>query len=149
MKPAIKILILGFVILVLVFFAAYIFLALKGKSLIIARLEDLTHREVTIKSLDLKPSLSLEIRGLNIPGRAKIDYLSISPSILGLLTGKIALNEVKMIRPEFSFERGSARISKELKNPSSDNPGHRPALRLVLKRLIIKEGRLNFIYYTA
>ena len=167
MKPAIKILRAIILIFALVFVVAYIFIVFQGKAIITGQLETLLGRKVSINYAGLILPLDLEIKNLDIPGLAKVDYALISPSIPGLLSGKIVLNGLKLINPQLAYEKtqnkGNNRDSAEgvsanvntiavasnpqLKSnlqPKSD-PKKNQYLRLIIKHLNIKDGRIDFV----
>lgn len=160
MKGVIKIIIAVFVILVLLFGAAYVFVAIKGKALLTQKLEDALKREVNIGYLGLKLPLVLEIKDLDIAKLAKADYIYTTPSITGLLTGKIVLNEIKILKPEISWERNPTSEQKTQGNPSNIDTGRALAQTketlnspktennqppsIIIKHLEIEDGIVNF-----
>jgi hypothetical protein len=159
MKTLRKILFIGVIIFALIFASAYAFLLLRGKAVIIQQLEGLTHRKVNLGYAGLTLPLNLEIRKLDIPGLAKVDYAYVSPSILGLLSGNIVLNDLKLIKPEFVYEKTAAKTqesSADINPPlvlatyqPRVIPQKRQSLRLVIKHLNIKDGKLDFVDHTV
>ncbi len=170
MKELIKILRIVIVIFVIVFAATFVFLLLQGKAIIAGQIENFTHRKVTIDYVGLTLPFNLEMKNLEIPGLAKIDYTSFSPSIPGLLSGNIVLNDLKLVNPQFVYEKTqdktqdkanvegvSANVntmavapSPQLKSnikPKSD-PKKSQYLRLIIKHLNIKDGKIDFIDHT-
>ena len=175
-KQLIKILGIVIVIFVIVFAATFVFLLLQGKAIIARQIENLTHRKVTISYAGLTLPFNLEIKNLDIPGLAKVSYASISPSIPGLLSGKIVLNDLKLINPQLVYEKTqdktqdkakvegvSANVNamavapnpqlksglqpKSAPKPKSD-PKKNQYLRLIIKHLNIKDGQIDFIDHT-
>ena len=69
------------------------------------QLKNKLNKEVNIGYFGVRLPLDLEIKDLNIEGLAKVDHIFISPSLLRLLTGKIVLNEIKILNPEINWER--------------------------------------------
>jgi hypothetical protein len=153
MKPRIKILIIGAIVLVFLYTLAFTFLALKGKAIIIQNLKNITQKDVTIGYLDLSFPFNLEIKKLNIEGLVKADSVSISPGILGFLTGKIALNSIKIIRPVLDYQRvpPPQMIGPAATMPSAvtAQPKKKRPLQLILKRIIVRDGQINFIDHTV
>ena len=162
MKTLIKILLIAAILSACVFVAGYLFLALQGKTLITKQLEDLTRKKVSIGYIGLTLPLNLEIRSLNIDGLAKVEYVSVSPSITGLITGKLVLNELRLVRPEVTYERKAANKISKATDRAVDNPGilipaalvkvqplNKPKINLAFKHLDIKDGKINFIDYTV
>lgn len=166
-----KVLLLTLAIFTVVFIAAYIVVVVNGKTVAVRELEKLTKRKVSIGYLGLTPPLNLDIRKLSIDGVMKADAVSISPSIVGFLTGVIAFNDITITRPEFYYVKGTPRqpqretkieipglpIAITLPIVSGEEPKQEvaPAAkiknipRLILRRFRIRDGKLNFIDYNA
>lgn len=175
MKTFKKILVTGLVIFALVFVVAYIVIVFQGKAIVTGQLETLLRRKVSINYAGLILPLDLEIKNLDIPGFAKVGRILISPSIPGLLSGKIVLNNLKLINPQLAYEKTqdkgnnrnraegvsadvntmSVASNPQLKSnliksnlqPKSDSKKNQ-YLRLIIKRLNIKDGRIDFIDHT-
>jgi hypothetical protein len=152
MKPWSKI--AGFVSIAIaaLLVAAYLFLAFRGKSLVINSLESATKKKVTIESFRVKLPLRFEVKNLEIQDLAKIERVSFSPSIMYLVVGRLAINDIVVVRPEYRYERkpkedkpepqGAAGIPSQKKKPSFPP-------KLVIRKLQIKDGIVNFTDYTA
>ena len=159
MKPLIKILLIIVIIFALIFAGAYVFLLLQGKAIVAQQIENLVHKKANLDYAGLAFPLNLEIKKLDIPGLARVDYVSVSPSIPGFLTGNIVLNDLRLIKPEFTYEKTQApiRASSANINPplvlataqSKVGPAKKQFPRLIIKHLIIKEGKLDFIDHTV
>jgi len=151
------------IIFVILLSAAHVFMMFKGKTLIIRKIEQLTGRKVTIGYLTVTPPLNLEIKGLNIEGLAQVEKIYLSPSFLYLITGKIGLNKVDILRPYITYEKvvvekpvtastEGASVSSSEKDPSASaqaKPVSLPDLHLILRNLIISEGKLDFIDHSV
>jgi len=123
-KLWIKILIIVFVILALFFSAAYIFLALKGKAIVIKQLEQKLKRPVSIASLSIAPPLNVEMNNLEIKGLLKADSVYIAPSVLDLLFGRLTFNEIRILKPKVTYEKiPSGQIAK------SESPEASPVIQ--------------------
>lgn len=154
MKLWLKTLFLGVIILVILVNAAYLFLILKGNAIITKQLEALTHRKVSLGYFNVIFPLKLEIYNLNIEGLLKAEKVFISPSILYLLTGNIALNNVRIIRPQITYERISPEMSGlSIQAASAETDiAAKPSVRakknrgstFILRRLSIKDGKIDF-----
>lgn len=150
MKLRIKILFLGIIVLVSLFSISYVFLISKGKAIIIQRLKDLTQKEVNIGYLGLTLPLNLEIKDLDIRGLVRVNHISVSPSILSLFTGDFILNDLKITKPEVTYEKVSPETT-ELPAVTAPAPGVSPKppegrpLHLIVKHINIKDGKVNFI----
>jgi hypothetical protein len=153
--------IIFFILIVVLFFwtLASFLVTTKGNQAIVSKLESYTKRKVSVNGVYLNPLISLEIDGLEISGLGKIERLYITPSIVGLLSGRIALNEIKIIRPEFVFEKIPAQQAEAAKTlaqaaesvvsaPSAGisvaRSAKRQILHFVIKRIVIKDGNIDF-----
>ncbi|MFA7706229.1 MAG: DUF748 domain-containing protein [Candidatus Omnitrophota bacterium] len=148
-------------ILVISLNCVYAFLIFKAKFILADKLESAFGRKVSIGQLNLKPPLNLELMDLDVENLVKIGYIYISPSIPRLLTGKIALNKVRIVRPVISCERSLPAAEKVADNPVTPNiseagkpEGVNPApvkegLKLVIKSLKIRSGEIYFVDHTA
>ena len=146
MKIRLKILLIVIVILAITYTAFYTFILFQGKSVIAKQLGNLTQKKVSIGYLELKPLFNLKIEKLDIPGILKADVLYVSPSILGLLTGNIVLNQLRLVRPEFTYTRLPPKVMEEPLSPAETQGFSRKHSRhFVVKYINIQEGRINFI----
>jgi len=147
-------------VLVIIFSCVYAFLLFKGKFILAHKLQAITGRKVSIGQLMLRPPLNLELKDLDIAGLAKIDYVYVSPSIPSLLTGKLALNKVRIIRPMITCERilppeQAAADSVPVLDKPLDKPKEpalsaaKSSLHLVIKSLKIRSGEIYFIDHTS
>jgi len=135
----------------------YAFLLFSGRFMLAGKLQDLLGRKVSIGQLILKPPLNLEIKDLDITSLARVDHVYISLSIPYLLTGKLALNKVRIIRPRITCERvlppkqavtNSPPVTDEPKlelPKEAAPPAAKSSLQLVIKSLKIRSGEIYFI----
>lgn len=165
MKAVKKIITLGITFLIIFFVAAHIFLNFRGKDLIICSLQNLIHKKVTVDYFRVGLPLNLEFKNLDIQDLAKIDTVFISPSLLGLLTGRVIFNELKIIRPEFTYEKISVADTgtplDQISAPATSSPEviHASVSRastekksfpsLFFKRIRIEKGKINFVDHTV
>jgi len=156
-----KTLIAVLVIFALLFSVVYILVEVKGKELLVERLESALNKKVNIGYLGLKMPLALEIKELEIEGLVNIDYIDISPHLFGLLSGKIILNKIMVYRPEVNWTVGlpaDMKINGESKDVKIDQAlaQTREILgspraefkrfpRIIIKYLRIEDGTLNLI----
>ena len=151
--------ILGFLIIVLavLFTVFYLFAAIMGQAILTKELENFTHKEVTIGYFSLTPSLKLEIRDLEISGLVKLKSIYLSPSIVGLLRGKLVLNQLTFFQPEIFLSKvpkevTDAIVSTEAILPLAENaPKAKKSgfLPFGIKQFSIKGGELIFIDQTV
>ena len=155
MKRLIKILFIAIISLIFIYLAIFAFLALKGKAIVEQKLKSWTQKNVTIGYLGIIPPLNLQLNNLDIPGVVKIDSLYISPSILGLLSGNIVFNKIRLTRPIFTYERSpqeppsDTESAKSKESISEESTKGTQQLRLIFKRLTIKDGKISFIDRTV
>jgi len=154
-KFLIEILSICLIILAIIYSAAYIFIAFKGKDFVIKKIEGLTQKKVTIGYFEVTPLMNIEMRNLNIEGVAKVDSILISPSITNLLIGNLVMNKVRIMGPEITYERN---ISGTIELPAltsfskiaaipvkpAGSKSKKP-LRITFRKLKIRGGKVNFI----
>lgn len=152
-----NIILLVFCALAVLFITAYLFVAIKGKALLVKELENLTHKKVTLEHFSLTPGLKLEIKNLEIEGLAKLRFVSLSPSFTGLLKGKLVFNQLTLIRPELFLDKvpvpvTDTRVSTAVIEPQAvNNPpsGKNISIPFGIVRFTIKEGAVTFIDQTV
>lgn len=150
MKIKKKLIFVGIFALIAIYCIAYAFILTKGKAIIQKVLQDLTHKKVTIGFFDITFPLNLEIKNIDIEGAGKIEKIMVSPSLLSLITGNVALNSLRIIKPEITYEKELAPFYPESvpATPFAQKEKRKP-LRLILKRINIRDGKINFIDHTA
>ena len=153
-----------------IFTAAHLFLVFQGRNLVIKQLETLTKKKVTIGDFAITPPLSLQLKKLGIEGLAKVDTVVITPSMLSFITGHIGFNDIRVIKPELIYEKTALpaanlttskdssftpapevlQTSQAPQQPSAvAQPRKNRLPRLILKRLVIKDGKINFVDHTV
>ena len=149
MKLRIKILLVLIILSSVLFSAAHIFLMLKGKPFIVKKLEELTHKKVSIGQFGIRLPLNLEIKDFVIADLLKADNIFVSPSLISLLAGKIVLNNIRFINPKLNYERVASQPVQGL--TAGSGAAAKPGLSrfLVFKRLSIKNGKIEFVDHTT
>ena len=150
-----RILAISIISLAIIFGGLCIFFDVAGKSVISKGIEALTHKKTRIGYISFTPPLNLEIGKLNVEGLAKIDSIYISPDIFSILSGKLVLNSLKLVSPEFTYVRtppattvvisGQKADSAELILPVQPKPIISRFLPLGFKRIKIENGTVNYI----
>ena len=152
---------IGIAVSVITLSCVYAFFIFKIKFILTDKLESAFGRKVSIGQLILKPPLNLELIDLDVEGIVKIGYIYISPSIPHLLTGKLALNKIRIERPTISCERklpvapvvtdNTAVANKpEANAPKEETPASaKSSLTLVIKSLKVRNGEVYFLDHTA
>lgn len=152
-------------VVVILFSFAYVSLMVEAKYLITKNIEQATGRKTTIDKLEIKPPLNLEIKDLEIQGILKTSYIYISPSIFNLLLGRVALNKVRIVNPQVTYQRIPAPVVVVESKPVVEAlpvpvvtpvvlPPVVPVAQnkifpIIIKKLVIQSGLLNFIDSTA
>ena len=161
MKFCIKILMILFLFLILLFVSTNIFVSIKGKAILTEQLKNRFARQVSIGYLGLKIPLALEIKDLHIDGLTEIEYVHAYPSLIGLIGGKIILNKINILKPEIYLERMLSVDADEVKNVNQINieealtqtkeilnsptvNNSRP-MPIIIKHLRLKDGTINFV----
>ncbi len=119
MKILNKILLVVLVILVLFYLGICVFVAVKGKEIVAARIQEITQKKTTIGSVTLLPPINVKIDKLNIEGLVSADSVYVSPSILGFMQGKMIFNSLKLKRPHIYYELKPV-IKEEVPVPAPD-----------------------------
>jgi hypothetical protein len=103
---------LSIMALAIIFAALYLFLAIMGQTLLTKELQDLTRRKVTMDYFSITPSFTVELKNLDIQGLAKSKSVIFSPSLTGLLRGKIIIGKLIFTEPEFFFNKKPPEITE-------------------------------------
>ncbi|MFH1397890.1 MAG: DUF748 domain-containing protein [Candidatus Omnitrophota bacterium] len=140
MKKIIKILAWVVGIIIILFLLLSIVVALFTKPIAISQIESNFKLKTNIGSLSLGFPLSVNIRNLNIQGLVKVEEISLKPSILGFLAGKIVLNELRIIKPQISLVMDK---NGKLNIPQFENKGKQPPI--FLAGLDIRQGKVFFV----
>lgn len=152
LKKVVLIAVLVFLVFTLI---AYVFLSFTGRQIAIREIERFTHEKVTVGSFYIVPPMDMEIKNLNIGELGKIDHLSISLSIPYLIFGKIGINRLVIDKPELNLHRDKENInvpvavannitaSSTVRTKTGERP-RRKHRRIILKRVFVKNGKLNF-----
>jgi len=144
-----KILIITAVVILLISAAIAIFLSLKGKTILIHKLEALTQRRVSIGHCGFILPLNLHITNLDIEGLLKADEFLVTPSLLSLVSGRVALNKLIIINPEFTYEKPGSPAGGSSKGASLSGDTLKSGVKnlsyFTVRRIDIRNGKLNFI----
>lgn len=154
MKFLPKILIVVVVLVIIAYAGAAVFIASAGKGLIAAQIEQATKKKVSIGSVRLLPLCTLELTDLNVEKLIKADRISVSPSIILLLTGRIGLNSVVIRNPQLSFEinppmspESLEKTAQEAVDVSKKDKAKTPDI--FIKRFVLTNGTVDFFDKTV
>lgn len=127
-----------------IIFLSYIIMAISvplfGKKLVISQIEENLKMKASLETINFSFLLLFKLRGLRIGDLAEIDNLSVSPSLLGFLAGKIVLNRLTLINPVITLIKSA---DGNLNLPVLKQKGKQPPL--LLAGLVVKNGKLIFI----
>lgn len=140
MKKLVKISIWVIAIFFVCFIGASIIVALFGKSFCQSQIEKTLNRKAHIGSISLGLPVKVTLRDFEIENFAKIDFLSVSPNLLGFFAGKIILNQLTLERPRISVEMAK---DGTLDIPIPAQKG--PSPQVLIAGLRIKEGSVVFV----
>ena len=113
MKKIIKIIAIISVILIVLFVGtAYVFVKLKGKELLVAQLEQMLDKRVSIGDVRFMPPKAIEVIDLDIEGIGSAGYIYISPRLIPLMKGDIILDRVKIVKPKINWQLGKPPAKK-------------------------------------
>ena len=139
MKFLKKILLVMLVIFAVIFSVGYGLVSIFGKDILKAQIEKQLKVKVGLSSLYLSLPLNLEINNLSLGELAKIRKIKIFPSIIGLFSGKIILNNIALIKPEIALER---KEDGSLNLPQLPEQGNK---QVFVAGLIIKDGIVSIV----
>lgn len=139
MKFLKKILLVMLVVFAVIFSVGYGLVSIFGKDILKAQIEKQLKVKVGLSSLYLSLPLNLEINNLSLGELAKIRKIKIFPSIIGLFSGKIILNNIALIKPEIALER---KEDGSLNLPQLPEEGNK---QVFIAGLIIKDGIVSVI----
>lgn len=139
MKILKKILLVMLVIFAVIFCAGYGLVSIFGKDILKAQIEKQLKVKADLSSLYLSLPLSLEINNLSLGELAKIRKIKIYPSIIGLFSGKIILNNIALIKPEIALER---KEDGSLNLPQLPEQGNK---QVFIAGFMIKDGIVSVI----
>jgi hypothetical protein len=151
MRPRKRILVTILVAIAILYSSFYVFLAVRGKYLIIKKLEKITQKKVSIGDIDFSPPLKLKIKNLDIQDLVKAQKIDLSLSVIGFLSGNLIFNNVDALSPEFTFVRSpSNKNESTLSSVSADVIKSKGKQAFVIFKWVkIKDGKVNFLDQSA
>jgi len=137
----------------LILFAGYIFWYSNGKAVVIRQIEGLTKGKVSIGEFKIIPPFNnLLMKDIRIQGVGSIESIYISTGVIGFLTANIILDEIKITKPDFTYERFPPPEIKPANGQAAHpkvKPKKRYALRMIAKCVSVKDGKFVFIDHVA
>lgn len=125
----------------------YAFLILQGKRIVTEQLARAFGRPVSIADVRLTGFGTFRIQDVRIEGVGKAASIDVSPSILGLVTGKIVIYSITAVKPEVAYtnpapqQQAEGTVQVPASQPVKAKPGY-PSI--VFHHLRITDGILTY-----
>jgi hypothetical protein len=162
MRLWLKALLILFIASSLCLIGLHLFLNLKGKDLLIQKLEEATKRKVSIGNLSTTFPFNISVKNLEIKGLLKIDDIYVSLGFIDLSRRSLGLALLKLNHPELIVERNAvaqpapaaaAPPEANLPQKSETKPTDPPAAvkqpfilpAFYIDRFIVNDGTFTFI----
>lgn len=137
-KPA-KVIIWILAAVLAVFLILDVIFLLFGKTIVSGQIEKTLKLKASLGSLTVGFPLTVSFKDLEIKDLIKADSISLSPSLLGLLAGKVVLNNLAIERPVITVSRDA---QGKFNLPVLDQKGKQPPI--LMAGLRINNGRFIF-----
>jgi len=98
-----RILFIALIVFVSVYALIYAFLAIRGKKIIVDQIKHMIQRKVEIGAVHMALPFTIKLDNISIDSVGKASAVELSPSLMALMTGKMAFNSVTVIKPELTF----------------------------------------------
>lgn len=164
MKLWLKALIILFIVSSLCLISVHVFLNVKGKDLLIQRLEEVTRRKVTIAELTTSFPITVEIKDLQIENLFRASDIRASIGLVDLSRRSLGLNYLKLDHPELILQRdvpvepaaaaaAPAGTGTPPQNTTEAKPADQPAPVLqrfnlpafYIDRFVVNDGKFIFV----
>ncbi len=139
MKIIVKILIVVLAVLTIFILILGIFISFYGRQVLTSQIEKNLKRKVKIEKVAFSPPLSVTLTGLSVENLLTAQEVSFSPNLLGLLAGRVILDNLRFVKPVITLEYLA---DGKLNLPKSELKGKVPPL--LATALIIEDGTLIF-----
>ena len=157
MKKKIKI----FFLLIIFFFIAFFFslhafVNLKGKDLLIAKLEQAFGRKATIGNLSTSFPFNLRVKNIEVENLLKVERIVVGGGVIDILRKSLYFSHLRVTRPEINLERSlpavaippadkpAAVIQPNLNNAVSPKEKKFISTHFSVGRFIVNDGTVNF-----
>ncbi|MCX5697424.1 MAG: DUF748 domain-containing protein [Candidatus Omnitrophica bacterium] len=140
MKKSKKIILWFFILAAAILVVLNLAVGIFGKRIVIAQIEENLKMPASLGGISVSLPLSINISDLRIGDLARIKRLSLAPSLLGFLAGKIVLNRLVIVEPAVTIVQSAG---GEFNLPQLATKGKQPPL--LLAGLLIKNGIIRFI----
>ncbi|MCX5713785.1 MAG: DUF748 domain-containing protein [Candidatus Omnitrophica bacterium] len=111
-----------------------------GKGIITSQIRENLNMSASLKGISVSLPLAVNLSGLEIGDLVQVKRISLSPSLLGFLAGKIVLNRLSVVEPVVTIVRSE---DGQFNLPQLKQKGKPP--EVLLAGLVIKNGTIKFI----
>ena len=137
-KPA-KVIIWILAVILAVFLVLDVIFILFGKTIVAGQIEKTLKLKASLGSLTVRFPLTVSFKDSEIKDLIKADSISLSPSLLGFLVGRVVLNNLAIERPVITVSRDA---QGKFNLPVLEQKGKQPPV--LMAGLKISDGRLIF-----
>ena len=137
-KPA-KVIIWILAVILAVFLVLDLIFIIFGKAIVAGQIEKTLKLKASLGSLSVRFPLTVSFKDMEIKDLIKADSISLSPSVLGFLAGKVVLNDLIIERPVITISRDA---QGKLNLPVLEQKGKQPPV--LMAGLRINNGRVVF-----
>lgn len=149
MLRLLKTLLIIFIFLLLFYLILHLFLITKGKSLLIAGLENLFQRRVYLGYFGLTYPFRLKIENLKVEDLLSVDSVFISLNPLGIFMQRLIFNSFRINNPRLKWEIKELSSQQNLPQKRENFTGRSekgiPKLNLIFKRIKITNAELEIM----
>ncbi len=140
MKRSKKIILWVLVVVAGILVVLNLVVSLFGKKIVVEQIEENLNMPVSLSGMSVSFPLSINLLGLQIGDLGRVKRISLAPSLLGFLAGKIVLNRLVVVEPMVTIVRGA---TGQFNLPQLAVKGREPPF--LLAGLVIKNGTIKFI----
>jgi hypothetical protein len=155
MNKTLKILIILFVIVLLILTGAYAYLRVKGKDLVVQRIEEQLGRKISFEAVSFSYPLTMDVKGLSIEGYGSAKQTLFSLSLPHLFLGQVHFTSIEIIEPYVLYTQGAnekvfcSTVSTQPQNTQKTGTAIKPAkvkgpgIALYARKVVIRNGILQ------
>ncbi len=135
-----KIIIWFFVVLLVIFFVANIFVGIYAPRIIEQQIQQHLGLNASLRKVSLSLPFSINLENLEIANLASIKKISLSPNLIALLFGKIVIHGLNIVEPVINLEQST---EGKLNLPSFDSDQKPHAIYVT--SLKVENGKIIFM----
>ena len=141
MKTIIKIIIWGIVLFLIVFSALAVYISFFGKKMLVGQLQDRLGMPVELEEVTLKLPLSVNLKKLELSDLAKVREISFTPILPALLSGRIVIDDLRLVEPVIELIKNSDGSLNFSLPPQETGSG----FKVIISGLEVEEGSLSYL----